>query len=826
MHHYRRSPAISFLVSTCLFSIFLAKDVLMTYNGQYVVPPGTYAPSRSLGSGDEHTYLLNLTFDEEGEFDFEVVLDVDSGDADLVVAGPVLTPDGTPARAQMQRVSDHFTGQEYIFLSRYSIQKAGQGLYQARVRGYGSDNSYRLTLEKTFSEREPPADEQAVLEAIYKDCCEHEGSCRSLSGSVRAAKPNGDLTSFCHVPNQGCDKDGHITALRLPGESLRCDFPQAIRRLPWLTRLGLEDNNITGRMEEVLDILAPLPLESLHLGSNKLSGSLPCIPKDVALSNITVMHLSSNEIAGRIPSCFLTSGMQVVVLERNSLTGGLPRPLPELPSLQMFIASMQSDGAGITGTIPDLAAWPALTMLDLGGNRLRGPFPELPPLLRTLRMDSNELSGELPADLSGEENLREIDVARNRMSGPLPLSLPPEIRALRLGGNSFSGPIPHRSWFPDTTKMGTNPLRELRLGGNALTGTVPSHLALLPNLWALDLSGNRLGGSLTPYVDLITRNVLLEFDVSDNELTGPLPVEITRMLVLRQYWNNWTVWQVSHLTRRPRFDVSGNDISGPFPVAILEDALDESRHLELGLEGNRFECPEEGRLNDTDVNATGVASLLRRLDCVEGGEVVWLVEQQGIDLPVPTDQANVTAPAQGNSSQDADADADVGTPPVQEVKGMELAGKDPEDDLVGQLEDILTPSATGNESIFDGKEIEELAPTPMERDNPDTNSTLSGSPGQSRGGVSQAVLIVIGFFVGVLVAVAAAIMGVQIYRKRMGKKYEAYNGGDPAHGPAAPVTHAAVLDVEHMGAPPHADGTEMVAHHKDVVGASQEPPRC
>uniref|UniRef100_A0A061QYR0 Surface antigen protein n=1 Tax=Tetraselmis sp. GSL018 TaxID=582737 RepID=A0A061QYR0_9CHLO len=374
--------------------------------------------------------------------------------------------------------------------------------------------------------------------------------------------------------------------------------------------------------------------------------------------------------------------------------------------------------------------------------------------------------------------------------------------------------------------MGTNPLRELRLGGNALTGTVPSHLALLPNLWALDLSGNRLGGSLTPYVDLITRNVLLEFDVSDNELTGPLPAEVTRMLVLRQYWNNWTVWQVSHLTRRPRFDVSGNDISGPFPVAILEDALDESRHLELGLEGNRFECPEEGRLNDTDVNATGVASLLRRLDCVEGGEVVWLAEQQGIDLPVPTDQANVTAPAQGNSSQDADADADVGTPPVQEVKGMELAGKDPEDDLVGQLEDILTPSATGNESIFDGKEIEELAPTPMERDNPDTNSTLSGSPGQSRGGVSQAVLIVIGFFVGVLVAVAAAIMGVQIYRKRMGKKYEAYNGGDPAHGPAAPVTHAAVLDVEHMGAPPHADGTEMVAHHKDVVGASQEPPRC
>jgi len=552
----------------------------------------------------------------------------------------------------LQRESNHFTGQEVIFLSRHSINKAGQGLYRAIVRGHGEDNAYRLTLEKSFSDRQPSAVEQAVLETIFEDCCGQDGSCTSLADAVREAKPSSERLSFCHVPNQGCDREGHITALRLPGEGLRCNFPESIGRLRWLTRLGLEDNAITGKMEEVLEVLTPLSLESLHLGNNQFSGSLPCISEEAALSSTAVIDLSGNKIGGRIPGCFFTNSMQIVILRENSLAGNLPWPLPELPRLQMFIASMQSDGPGITGTIPDLAAWPALTLLDLSGNRLQGPLPELPPLLRTLRVGGNELSGELPADLSGKENLRVIDVADNRLSGPLPLSLPPEVRALRLGWNNFHGTIPHASWFPDVTGLGTNLLQELRLPGNLLTGTIPSRLALLPNLWGLDLSGNRLGGSLTPYAELITRNSLLEFDVSDNELTGPLPAEVSRMDVFRKDWNR-TMHRTRELSQRVLFNVSGNMLSGPFPSAILEHALGEAGYFELGLQGNRFDCPAEGELSIPPGVEGLAAIILGRLYCIDSGEVVSLAEHQGIMLPTPSEQQGIpitTMLVEGNAS--------------------------------------------------------------------------------------------------------------------------------------------------------------------------------
>ena len=91
-------------------------------------------------------------------------------------------------------------------------------------------------------------------------------------------------------------------------------------------------------------------------------------------------------------------------------------------------------------------------MLSLDSNQLTGEIPvELSPTLPAAaicRLDSNQLTGEIPAELG--------DLA--------------QLNGLYLHGNELNGPIP--SWLVNLTE-----LRELSLWSNRLTGTIPPEVA-------------------------------------------------------------------------------------------------------------------------------------------------------------------------------------------------------------------------------------------------------------------------------------------------------------------------------------------------------------
>lgn len=84
------------LLAVALFGLFVnaGKDVLMTFKGSPVIPPGVYSPPFQLGAGDTHTYYFNATFENGLQNDFDFVLEVPSGDADLMVEGPISDPSG------------------------------------------------------------------------------------------------------------------------------------------------------------------------------------------------------------------------------------------------------------------------------------------------------------------------------------------------------------------------------------------------------------------------------------------------------------------------------------------------------------------------------------------------------------------------------------------------------------------------------------------------------------------------------------------------------------------------------------------------------------
>ena len=127
---------------------------------------------------------------------------------------------------------------------------------------------------------------------------------------------------------------------------------------------------------------------------------------------------------------------------------------------------------------PALGGLADLEILELHGNRLRGPLPaalgELTDL-ETLDLGGNRLDGPLPAAWSDLADLEVLDLGGNRLDGPLPAWLGDlsHLERLDLRGNRFRGPLP--AGLGDLAD-----LRVIRLAGNALEGCLPHGLRDLP----------------------------------------------------------------------------------------------------------------------------------------------------------------------------------------------------------------------------------------------------------------------------------------------------------------------------------------------------------
>ena len=88
-----------------------------------------------------------------------------------------------------------------------------------------------------------------------------------------------------------------------------------------------------------------------------------------------------------------------------------------------------------------------VTGLALESNQLSGPIPaELGNLtsLESLALGNNQLSGPIPAELGNLTSLGSLFLYRNQLSGPIPAELGnlTSLESLTLESNQLSGPIP------------------------------------------------------------------------------------------------------------------------------------------------------------------------------------------------------------------------------------------------------------------------------------------------------------------------------------------------------------------------------------------------
>ncbi|KAH9324482.1 hypothetical protein KI387_004660, partial [Taxus chinensis] len=220
-----------------------------------------------------------------------------------------------------------------------------------------------------------------------------------------------------------------LQAMSVSRNQLDGFIPSSLNDLVDLRRMDLSCNRFSGaipplgsmrsmhsldagynRLEGELHAELPLLLSQLTLRGNKLNGSLPA--KLNSLKKLSVLDLASNSLSGSVDSAlFGHSSLQQINLSNNSFSA---LSVPNLAGTTTQMVSVDISFNRISGSLPaNFASIKSLAALYLRHNLFQGPIPaeygkkaaiegseNMIPLSR-LYLDSNYLSGDVPADFLG-----------------------------------------------------------------------------------------------------------------------------------------------------------------------------------------------------------------------------------------------------------------------------------------------------------------------------------------------------------------------------------------------------------------------------------------
>ena len=194
-------------------------------------------------------------------------------------------------------------------------------------------------------------------------------------------------------------------------------------------------------------------------------------------------------------------------------------------------------------------------------------------------LNTNNLTGSLPATLNNLTGLVTFYVNDNQLTGPIPsLAGLNNLADFYAYSNQLTGPIPSLAGLTNLANFGVY--------GNQLTGTIPS-LTGLTNLASFYAYNNQLSGPIPSLAGLTN---LADFSVSNNQLTGSIPslAGLTNLAYFYAYNNQLSgpIPSLAGLTNLARFWVNNNQLTGPIPSLAGLDNLAYFRVNNNQLSGN------------------------------------------------------------------------------------------------------------------------------------------------------------------------------------------------------------------------------------------------
>ncbi|KAL3820054.1 hypothetical protein ACJIZ3_005959 [Penstemon smallii] len=421
-----------------------------------------------------------------------------------------------------------------------------------------------------------------------------------------------------------------LQVLALESCNIGGQFPQWVQMQKELERLYMKNCSISGTLSNSFDnyknliylylsnnhIQGPIPnnfsqmlpsLHRLYLDQNNINESDTLSNSFDNYKNLTYLSLSNNHIQGPIPNNFsqMLPSLQLLYLDQNNINGSLPDSLCEMTSLY----DMDLSGNHLSGNLPGCLGYlHKLEILKLSSNEISGIIPNSiggASLLLFLNLNNNSLTGELPFTLKNCTRLVVMDIGENMFSGNIPKWIGNNLQALRLRNNKFYGHIP--SEICQLYK-----LHILDLANNNLTGGIPNcfgnlsgmvvnvHYEDYINYGSFD---EVLKGQERNYFYPIS-NYLINLDISNNNLVGKIPWELTKLsgLVGLNLSHNHFVGRIpkriGHMESMESLDLSNNNLSGPIPSSLSD--LSFLSHLNLSHNNFSGQIPTGRQLQTLD----------------------------------------------------------------------------------------------------------------------------------------------------------------------------------------------------------------------------------
>ncbi|KAK9116169.1 hypothetical protein Sjap_015116 [Stephania japonica] len=240
------------------------------------------------------------------------------------------------------------------------------------------------------------------------------------------------------IPSSICELT-QLRVLVLSDNELSGELPQwCWKYLQQLAYVDLGYNLLTGKLPSSLILLSSLEilklsnnkfygelpssfenhtkLQSMDLGENGLSGILPSwIGSGFPL--IKVLGLHSNHFTGKIPSqlCSL-SHLQVLDIGQNELQGSIPRCFGNFNAMAMVQSDTDTIGLSWIGVFTSYTLVLSVTLSK--GRELN--FTNNLRLLKTVDLSYNNLSGDIPQELTKLVGLNILNLSMNHFEGTIP----------------------------------------------------------------------------------------------------------------------------------------------------------------------------------------------------------------------------------------------------------------------------------------------------------------------------------------------------------------------------------------------------------------------
>ncbi|QCD94650.1 LRR receptor-like serine/threonine-protein kinase FLS2 [Vigna unguiculata] len=251
----------------------------------------------------------------------------------------------------------------------------------------------------------------------------------------------------------------HLSSLEfldLSNNDLSGKIPKSMGALVNLGALLLRNNSLTGELPQTLNNYTHL--ETLDLSENLIPGLIPSWIGD-SLQQLKILSLRSNRFFGSVPVhlCQLRK-ILVLDLSRNNLSKGIPTCLSNFTAMMDRTVVKRSEITEGTYDSNVLLMWKGqervflnpeylLKSIDLSSNDLTGEIPkEVTKLLGlvSLNISRNKLDGEIPYDIGNLNSLEFLDLLRNHLYGKIPSSLSKidRLAVLNLSNNDLNGKNP------------------------------------------------------------------------------------------------------------------------------------------------------------------------------------------------------------------------------------------------------------------------------------------------------------------------------------------------------------------------------------------------